>query len=70
MAGMERTPPLTYDWARLWELACSEYGPWILSRYDGRCRGCGNAFEAGELIRYYTPEDGYLAECCGVSPDG
>lgn len=60
---------LTPDWERLWELASGEWGPWLVSRYDGHCRGCGQKFEAGELIRWYAPEQGYLAECCGVSPD-
>lgn len=60
-----------YDWQQLWDLAHpdSGLGPWIISQFGGRCRGCGNVFEAGELIRYYSGEDGYLGECCGVSPD-
>lgn len=58
-----------YDWAHLWAIAHPDDGlrDWIISQYGGRCRGCGSVFEAGELIRYYADEDGYLAECCGGS---
>lgn len=73
----ERQPPGTftlrngYDWAALWELAFPPAGlyPWISSRYGGRCRGCGERFEPGDLIRYDEAEAGYLAGCCGDSPD-
>jgi hypothetical protein len=43
-------------------------GSWRLSLYDGFCRGCGARFGAGELIRWYDGEMGWLAECCGVDP--
>jgi hypothetical protein len=57
------------DWQRLWDIAqgTDGLGPWLLSRYMGHCRGCGKKYEAGDLIRYYEPEAGWLAECCGVS---
>ena len=62
--------PQGYDWAQLWDIANPDDGlrDWIVSRWGGRCRGCGSVFEAGDLIRYYAGEDGYLAECCGGSP--
>jgi hypothetical protein len=60
----------SYDWEALWRMVqrSSGLGPWILSRYDGYCRGCGARYQAGELIRFYDGEDGWLAECCGVDP--
>lgn len=60
----------SYDWESLWRMASrwSGLGIWVQSRYDGNCRGCGAAFRAGELIRWYDGEDGWLAECCGVDP--
>jgi hypothetical protein len=48
----------------------SGLGSWRVSVYDGYCRGCGARFEAGELIRWYDGEQGWLAECCGVDPPG
>jgi hypothetical protein len=64
--------PQDYDWGALWRAASPDdgLGPWITSRWGGYCRGCGHRFEPGDLIRYYAGEDSYLAECCGVSPDG
>jgi hypothetical protein len=66
---MELLPP---DWGALWRAAHPDdgLGPWIESRWGGHCRGCGELFEPGDLIRKDFAEDGYLAECCGVSPDG
>lgn len=65
-----RLPPLSYDWESLWRMVqrSSGLGTWILSRYDGYCRGCGARYAAGELIRFYEAEDGWLGECCGVDP--
>jgi hypothetical protein len=62
--------PLHPDFGGLWDAAnpADGLGPWLVSRYGGRCRGCGGVFEPGELIRYYAEEDGYLAECCGADP--
>lgn len=40
-------------------------GPWISSRYDGRCAGCGGRWSSGDLIRYGEEEGGWLGECCG-----
>jgi hypothetical protein len=62
--------PLNPDFGELFEVANPEDGlhPWITSLYGGICKGCGNRFEAGELIRRYDPEEGYLAECCGADP--
>jgi hypothetical protein len=70
MEGMAHMAGPAYDWGALWLIAHPQDGMrgWIVSRYGGRCRGCGNRFEPGELIRYYDGEDGYLAECCGVDP--
>jgi hypothetical protein len=65
-AGGQRYSPSF--WQAMWDMAfpASGLGPWMVSRYDGYCRGCGARFEAGELIRWYDGEGGYLAECCGV----
>jgi hypothetical protein len=60
------------DFGALWRAANPDdgLGPWISSRWGGRCRGCGSLFEPGDPIRYYEGEDGYLAECCGGTPAG
>lgn len=62
--------PIRYDWEALWRMVqrSSGLGPWRVSIWDGFCRGCGARFAAGELIRFYEPEMGWLAECCGVDP--
>lgn len=37
-------------------------GYWIVSRFPGRCTGCGERYDAGtQIIR---DGDGWLAECC------
>jgi hypothetical protein len=70
MGSHGRGTPHSYDWEALWRMAqhASGLGSWRVSQYDGNCRGCGQRFEAGELIRWYEDEMGWLAECCGVDP--
>jgi hypothetical protein len=65
-----RGMPHSYDWESLWRMSqrATGLGSWRLSLYDGFCRGCGARFGAGELIRWYDGEMGWLAECCGVDP--
>lgn len=60
------------DFGALWQAAHPDdgLGPWVTSRWDGTCRGCGERWEAGELIRYYAGEDGWLCGECGASPGG
>jgi hypothetical protein len=69
--GQQRADP-AYDWAALWLVAHPDdgLGPWIVSVWGGRCRGCGELFDPGDLIRRYEDENGYLAECCGSLPAG
>lgn len=69
-ARRERLTPHSYDWQALWEMAQrggDGLGSWRVSKWDGSCRGCGGRYEAGELIRWYDGEQGWLAECCGVT---
>lgn len=41
-------------------------GPLFSSRYDGRCRGCGNRWHEGDFIAWSGDEDGYVcADCAG-----
>ena len=35
----------------------------LQARYAGRCAGCGEPFDRGDVIR--ASDDGWLAECCG-----
>lgn len=41
-------------------------GPWFAARYDGKCSGCGDTFEAGAgwIIRS-DGDDGWLCGECG-----
>jgi hypothetical protein len=52
----------------MWDMAFPGDGlhPWMNARWDGHCRACGKPYQAGDLIRFYDGEGGYLAECCGV----
>lgn len=34
------------------------------ARYAGRCSGCGEPFEVGDLIGPDTASDGWLGPCC------
>ena len=63
MAGV----PHSYDWAALHALSLSwdGLGGWREARWDGFCRGCGLRYAAGEPIRWYAGEDGWLGTCCG-----
>jgi hypothetical protein len=55
-------------WQAMWDMAFPGDGlhPWMNARWDGHCRACGKPYQAGDLIRFYDGEGGYLAECCGV----
>ena len=39
-------------------------GPWITSRYPGKCSGCGSRFDLFDQIRA-DGDGGWLANCCG-----
>jgi hypothetical protein len=43
-----------------------ELGPWIESRFNGTCRGCGHRWEPGELIRKDPAEDAWICSECGT----
>ena len=62
--------PPAYDFGALFEMSQRELGQWFPSRYDGWCRGCGAPVAAGDMIRWYAPEDGYLGTCCGGDAAG
>lgn len=38
-------------------------GVWVTARYDGKCAGCGDWYQAGTLI-HADGDGGWLAECC------
>jgi hypothetical protein len=60
---------LPADWDRLADLAfraaTDQLGVWIESRYNGTCRGCGDRWEPGELIRYDDAAGGWVCALCG-----
>lgn len=60
--------PGDYDWAALWAVAHPDdgLGPWIEAIWEGVCRGCGERWEPGDLIRRSEFEDGYLCAFCGA----
>lgn len=37
---------------------------WIVARYPGQCRSCGEPFTAGTHITSTDGSDGWTAECC------
>jgi hypothetical protein len=41
-------------------------GPVIEAQYGGRCRGCGDRWEPGDLIAYGEDEDGWLCSSCAA----
>jgi hypothetical protein len=59
-------------WQALWDLANpdSGLGPWMEARWPGFCRGCGDPWSPGDLIRRDAFEDGYLGTCCGGEVPG
>jgi hypothetical protein len=41
-----------------------QYGPWITASYPGACRGCGERWDDGDLIRFSEDESGWVSTCC------
>jgi hypothetical protein len=57
------------DWGQMAETVASAgadpLGPWVVSRYEGTCRACGNRWEPGDRIRADDEEGGWICEACG-----
>jgi hypothetical protein len=43
----------------------AELGPWFAAKFHGRCAGCKETTNPGELIRA-NGAGGYLGECCST----
>jgi len=58
---------LNPDWAALFAQAQrgDGLGRWITAQYDGICRGCGERWEIGDLIRFAESEGGFVCRECG-----
>ena len=51
---------------RAGELIVTSHGlrGWREARFAGRCAGCGEPIDEGDLIRHDPDADGWIAECC------
>lgn len=61
-------PGMPVDWDRAAESAeqvmASGPGPWILAEFYGRCKGCGEKTEPGDMIAFSEEDGGWISTCC------